>query len=149
MYVWQIFSCSLCTVYSGFPTESARARDNFNDWAPEKLDYQKDDKISDEIKQFYYHGNTTDVTAGDKARQTSILFTDRMFITGLDKFAKLYSAHAPVFLYINAWNPEPNMALANLMSTSHKNWSKFILNGDLPAFGGADFKHICLNRSEI
>ena len=81
------------------------------------------DEISKKIKDFYYNGNSENVTTGDKAYATSRMFSDRIFNYGLYEFAKIHSANAPMFLYYNDFKPE--FSFAKAFATSNQTFSKF------------------------
>jgi len=66
---------------------------------PVTLQYERNDKISNKIQQFYFEKLLANATREDFLRNLTNLFSDRHFNQPLTRTARLYSKHAPLYLY--------------------------------------------------
>ncbi|CAL8090398.1 unnamed protein product [Orchesella dallaii] len=66
---------------------------------PVTLQYEKNDKISNQIQQHYFEKLLANATREDFLRNLTNLFSDRHFNQPLTRTARLYSKHAPLYLY--------------------------------------------------
>lgn len=66
---------------------------------PVTLQYAKDDKVSHKIRDFYFEKMFNNGTREDYLNSLTALFSDRHFYEPLVHTARLYSQHAPLYLY--------------------------------------------------